>query len=141
MAPYSKTIHIVLTTVLILLIGLLVLQALGYGVGFAIDPETGVNEFGYEEPTVVENLTVALVGLVGVGMVGIAALLILSAILVWRGNPAGAYVAMMIGGIYVLSGLCAFRAEWWWDASFYTFSGALLIVLSAAVRWLPQAAR
>ena len=43
---------------------------------------------------------------------------------------------MMIGGIYVLSGLCAFRAEWWWDANFYTFTGALLIVLSAAVRWL-----
>ena len=136
MAPYSKTVRLILTTVLILLIGLLVLQAIGYGVGFAIDPESGVKEFGYEEPTVVEDLTVALVGLVGVGMLGIAALLILSAILVWRANPAGAYVAMMIGGIYVLSGLCAFRAEWWWDASFYTFTGALLIVLSAAVRWL-----
>ena len=59
---------------------------------------------------------VALVGLVGVGMLGIAALLILSAILVCRANPTGAYVAMVIGGIYVLSGLCAFRAEWWWDA-------------------------
>jgi len=89
MAPYSKTVRLILTTVLILLIGLLVLQAIGYGVGFAIDPESGVKEFGYEEPTVVEDLTVALVGLVGVGMLGIAALLILSAILVWRANPAG----------------------------------------------------
>ena len=89
MAAYSKTVRLTLTAVLIALIGLLVLQALGYGVGFAIDPESGVNEFGYEEPTVVENLTVALVGLLGVGMVGIAALLILSAILVWRANPAG----------------------------------------------------
>lgn len=136
MAPYSKTIRIILTTVLTLLLGLLVLQALGYGVGFAIDPESGVKEFGYEEPTVVDDLTVALVGLVGVGMIGIAALLILSAILVWRANPAGAYVAMIIGGIYVLAGICAFRAEWWWDANFYSITGALLIVLSAAVRWL-----
>ncbi len=136
MASYSKTLRLILTTVLILLIGLLVLQALGYGVGFAIDPESGVKEFGYEKPTVVEDLTVALVGLVGVGMLGTAALLILSAILVWRANPAGAYVAMIVGGVYVLSGLCAFRAEWWWDAYFYSVTGASLIVLSAAVRWL-----
>ena len=62
MAPYSKTVRLILTAVFIALIGLLVLQALGYGVGFAVDPESGVKEFGYEEPTVVESLTVALVG-------------------------------------------------------------------------------
>ena len=73
MASYSRTIRIILTTALILLIGLLVLQALGYGVGFAIGPESGVREFGYEEPTAMDDLTVALVGLVGVGMLGIAA--------------------------------------------------------------------
>ncbi len=116
-----------------LLIGLLVLQALGYGIGFVIDPESGVREFGYEKPTVVEDLMVTLVGLVGVGMLGVAVLLILSAILVWRGNPAGAYVAMILGGIYVAAGLCALRAEWWWDAWFYGGTGALLIILSAGV--------
>ena len=136
MAAYSKTIRIILTTVLVLLIGLLVLQALSYGVGFALYPESGVKEFGYEEPTAVDDLTVTLVGLVGVGMLGTAALLILSAILVWRANPAGAYVAMITGGVYVLSGMCALRAEWWWDANFYTIAGASLILLSAAVRWL-----
>ena len=135
-SSYPEAFRRVLATVLILLIGLLVLQALGYGVGFVIDPESGVKEFGYEKPTVVEDLTVALVGLVGVGMLGVAALLTLSAGLVWRGNPAGVYVAMAIGGSYVLAGLCAYRAEWWWDANFYNATGAMLIVLSAAVRWL-----
>ena len=141
MAPDSKTIRIILTTVLSLLIGLLVLQALGYGVGFAIDPESGVKEFGYEEPTVVDDLTVTLVGLVGVGMLGVAALLTLSAILVWRASPAGAYVAMITGGVYVLAGMRAFHAEWWWDANFYSITGASLIVLSAAVRWLQSQER
>jgi len=136
MARRSNIIRRILTAALIVLIGLLVLQALGYGIGFVIDPESGVGEFGYEKPTVVDNLTVTLVGLVGVGMLGVAALLILSAILVWRGNPAGAYVAMIIGGVYIGAGLCALRAEWWWDAWFYGGTGASLTVLSVAVAWL-----
>jgi hypothetical protein len=136
MARHSNIIRRILTAALTLLIGLLVLQALGYGIGFVIDPESGVAEFGYEKPTVVDDLTVTLVGLVGVGMLGIAALLILSAILVWRGNPAGTYVAVILGGIYVAAGLCALRAEWWWDAGFYGGTGASLIVLSAVVGWL-----
>jgi hypothetical protein len=118
-----------------------ILQALGYGIGFVIDPENGVREFGYEKPTVVDDLTVTLVRLVGVGMLGVAAFLILSAILVWLGNPAGAYVAMILGGLYVATGLCALRAEWWWDAGFYGGTGASLIVLSAAVGWLHARAR
>ncbi len=141
MARRSNIIRRILTAALIVLIGLLVLQALGYGIGFVIDPEGGVREFGYEKPTVVDNLTVTLVGLVGVGMLGVAALLILSAILVWRGNPAGAYVAMIIGGVYIGASLCALRAEWWWDAGFYGGTGASLIVLSAAVRWLHASPR
>lgn len=138
MARHSNIIRRILTLALTLLIGLLILQALGYGIGFVIDPESGAGEFGYEKPPVVDDLTVALVRLVGVGMLGNAALLILSAILVWRGNPAGTYVAMILGGIYVAVGLSALRAEWWWDAGFYGGTGALLIVLSAAVRWLSR---
>ena len=103
MTSHFKTIRIVLTTTLILL--------MGYGVGFALDPESGVRAFGYEEPTVVNNLVVTLVGLVGVGMLGFAALLILSVILVWREDPSGPYVAMITGGVYVLVSACAFRAE------------------------------
>ena len=112
MVTLLKSLRVGLTAVLTVLIGLLVLQALAYGLTFAIDPAGGVKEFGYEAPTVVEDLTVALVGLVGVGMVGAAALLVFSAILIWRKNPAGAYLAIIVGAVYVLSGFCSFRAEW-----------------------------
>ncbi len=141
MTSRSETIRVTLTTVLSLLIGLLVLQALGYGVGFAMNPAGGVGEFGLEVPADVDDLTVALVGVVGVGMLGVAALLVLSAFLVWRANPAGAYVAMITGGVYVLAGLNAARAEMTWDANFYGITGASLIVLSAAVRWLQKGVR
>ena len=123
------TIRLIVTALLTFLIGFLVLQAVAYGIGFAVSPQGGVNEFGYAAPTVVDDLTVALVGLVGVGMVGVAALLVLAAILVWRANPAGAWVAIIVGGLYVLSGLQAVRAEWWWDAWFYSITGVLLLVL------------
>ncbi len=132
----GRLIRKLLTAVLMLLIGLLVVQALGYGIGFAMDPESGVQELGGEEPSAVEDLTVALVGWVGVAMLGFAALLILSAILIWRADRAGAHVTTILGGIYVLVGMRAFRAEWWWDAYFYSVTGALLVVLSLAVGWL-----
>lgn len=141
MARHSNITRRIVKAALTLLIGLLVMQALGYGIGFVVDPASGVREFGYEKRTVVDDLMVTLVGLVGVGMLGIAALLTLSAILVWRGNPAGAYVAMVLGGTYVAVGLCALRAEWWWDAGFYGGTGASLIVLSAAEGWLHARAR
>ena len=88
----------------------------------------------------VDELTVALVGLVGVGMLGAAAVLALAAILIWRARPSGAYLAMITGGVYLLIAMRAHAAEWWWDARFYGAAGALLIVLSAAVRRL-QASR
>ncbi len=136
MPPAVKIVRFVVTAVFSLLAGVLVLQALAYGVGFALNPESGVGEFGYQTPTVVEPLTVMLVGLVGVGMLANAALLVVSVVLVWRANPAGAYVAMIVGGAYVLYGAVAYRAEWWWDANFYGFTGAALFVLAVAVRLL-----
>ena len=51
--------------------------------------------------------------------------------LVWRANPVGACVAMITGGIYVLAGLNAFRAELWWDANFYSITG----LHSSSYRW------
>ena len=132
----STTARRVITGVLILLMGLLVLHSLGYGIGFAVDPTSGVGEFGYETPTVIEDLTVELVGLVGVGMLGAAALLTLSAVLVLREEAAGSYVAIILGAVYVFVGIRAFRAEWSWDAYFYAVTGALLILLTIAVRWL-----
>ncbi len=133
MAGFSRTIRIVVTTALLLLMGLLVLQALAYGLGFAIDPERNVGEFGSPPPDPADHLTVELVGLVGVGMIGAAVGLVLSAVFVLLRNPAGAAIAMLIGGLYVLSGLCAWRAGWGWDAYFYSITGVLLILLSAAV--------
>ena len=43
---------------------------------------------------------------------------------------------MITGGVYVLAGLNAARAELWWDANFYSITGASLILLISAVRWL-----
>ncbi len=45
-------------------------------------------------------------------------------------------MTMITGCVYVLAGIRAYCAEWWWDAGFYSATGALLITLSAAVRWL-----
>ncbi|MDH3734240.1 MAG: hypothetical protein OEU54_11940 [Gemmatimonadota bacterium] len=136
MARHSDITRRILTLTLTLLIGLLVLQALGYGIGFVIDPESGAGEFATEAPSVVDDLTITLVRLAGVGMLGFAALMVLSAILVWRRNPAGIYVAMILGGIYIAVGLSALRAGWRWDAGFYGGTGVALIVLSGAVGWL-----
>ncbi len=136
MGSHLMVIRRVLTTALLVLLGLLVLQSLAYGLGFAVDPAAGVGEFGQEPPPVVSDLTIGLVGLLGVGMLGMATLLTLSAVLIWRSNPAGASIAMVVGGIYLLAGLSAFRAGWMWDAYFYGITGPLLIILSAAVRVL-----
>ena len=76
MSPIARN---VLMGALMLLIGLLALQALAYGIGFALDPE---------------------------------------------GN---ADLAIALG---------AASAGQWWDAGFYGVTGAALIVLAAAVRWL-----
>lgn len=123
-------------TALFLLIGLLILQALGYGIGFFFDPASGAGEFASPPPEVADELTIALVGLVGAGMLGAALFLGLAAVLVWRTEPAGTWIAMTIGFVYVLSGASAYRAGWGWDAYFYAGTGALLFVLSLADRWL-----
>ena len=136
MTTLRKTLQLFLKSVLTLVIAVLVLQALAYGLSFAIDPAVGVDAFGYEAPAVVDDLTVALVGMAGVGMIGTAALLVLSAILVWRVNPAGAYLAAIVGAVYLGLGRCSYRAEWWWDANFYGLAGTTLLVLAVAVRWL-----
>ncbi|MEQ8330367.1 MAG: hypothetical protein RH859_07910 [Longimicrobiales bacterium] len=136
-AGSSKGVRFVLTTTLVLLIGLLVLQALGYGIGFFLDPASGVGEFASPPASDRDALTVALVGLVGVGMLGAATALGLAAVLILRRNPAGTYLAVAVGAVYVLAGISAFRAGWAWDASFYAGSGGLLMGLSVAVRWLP----
>jgi hypothetical protein len=134
MRSHSTAVRRIVTTALLILLGLLVLQALAYGIGFAIDPAGGVGEFGQEPPPIVDDLTVGLVGLIGVGMLGMSALLTLSAVLIWRGIPTGATIAMVVGGVYLLAGMSALRAGWMWDAYFYGITGPLLIALSTAVR-------
>ena len=135
----SKGVRFVLTTTLLLLIALLILQALGYGLGFFLDPGSGIGEFAVPPTSDDDPLTVALVGLVGVGMLGAALALGLAAFLLLRRNPAGSYLAVAVGAAYVLAGVSAFRAGWTWDASFYAGSGGLLVGLSVAVRWLRPA--
>jgi hypothetical protein len=131
-----RAVRLILTAVLTLLIGLLVLQAAAYGIGFAVDPVGNAGEFGFEAPDPVDELTVELVRLVGISMIGGAVLLAFSAILIWRATPAGAYLAMIIGGIYVVVALHAVNAEQWWGAGLYGITGAALIVLAGTNRWL-----
>ncbi|NNF15045.1 MAG: hypothetical protein HKN72_17600 [Gemmatimonadetes bacterium] len=139
MADPMRRIRFVVTGALLLVMGLLILQALGYGIGFFLDPASGVGEFASPPPEIVDELTIALVGLVGVGMIGAAAMLGLAAMLIVRANSAGTYVTMTLGGIYVLTGFSAWRAGWAWDASFYVCGGALLFLLSLAVAWFRAA--
>lgn len=139
MTDPMRRIRVVVTGALLLVLGVLILQALGYGIGFFLDPASGVGEFASPPPEIVDALTVALVGLVGVGMIGAAAMLGLAAMLIIRANPAGTYVAMTVGGVYILTGVSAWRAGWAWDASFYVCSGVLLLLLSLAVGWFRAA--
>lgn len=130
----------ILITTLVLLIGFLVLQSLGYGIGFFLDPASGTGEFATPPSVEDDPLTVALVGLVGVGMLGAAGLLTLAAVLVVKGVPAGTYVVMAIGVVYMLAGVSVHRAGWTWDARFYLVGGGLLLALAGAVRLLRPSA-
>ena len=120
---------------LLVVIGILILQSLGYGVGFFLDPAGGVGEFASPPVDPEDELTIALVGLIGVGMLGTVAMLALAVTLIMKTNPAGTYIAMTIGAVYGLAGASAWRAGWIWDASFYAGAGALL-TLAIAQRWL-----
>ncbi|NNF28059.1 MAG: hypothetical protein HKN73_12610 [Gemmatimonadetes bacterium] len=120
---------------LLLVIAILILQAVGYGVGFFLDPVSGLAEFASPPPEGTDALTVALVGMTGVGMIGAAALLVLAAALTLGGRPAGGYLAITVGGVYILAGLSAFRAGWSGDAYFYVGAGLLLLVLAGGTVW------
>ena len=132
MASDRRTLRRLLTVVQLLLIGLMILQALGYGIGFFLDPASGVGEFASPPPDVVDDLTVALVGLVGVAMLGTAVALSLAVFLVVRGVGAGHLLAAAVGLVYVLAGVSALRSGWAWDARFYAGTGGLLALLSMA---------
>lgn len=129
---------IVLTATMVLLMCFLILQALGYGIGFFVDPVSGLGEFASPPPPGSDDLTVALVGLVGVGMIGAAALMALSVVLVLRGRPVGSTIGMLVGCIYLLAGVSVMRAGWTWDASFYLGGGGSLLLLCAASRWFQR---
>lgn len=133
MAEHGNAIRRLSTGALLLLIGVLILQALGYGIGFFLDPESGVGEFASPPPTTLDDLTIALVGLVGVAMIGTAVMLTTAALLIARGRRAGPVVSFVVGAVYVLAGVSAFRADWAWDGGFYATAGALLSLLSLTV--------
>ncbi len=126
--------RVAVTLPLLLLMGVLVAQALGYGIGFFFDPTSGLGEFASPPPAEDSPLTVALIGLVGVGMLAAAAALSLAAILIFRRHPGGLHVAMFIGCVYVLAGVSVLRAGWTGDAGFYLGSGGLLVLLAGATR-------
>lgn len=135
MTESKKQIRGVVAAALLLLMAALVLQALGYGIGFFFVPESGLGEFA-SPPRGGDELTVALIGLIGAGMLGAAGLLIWSAVLVFKNDPTGPFIAMAVGVVYMLAGVSVLRSGWTWDAAFYAGSGALLVLLSGAVRGL-----
>ena len=98
MADTRKRIRTLLPGSLLLLIGLLVLQALGYGLGFFFDPSSGLGEFASRPPPGEDDLTVALISLVGVGMLEAATLLTWSAVLLFKREATGLHLAMVVGG-------------------------------------------
>lgn len=136
MTESPRTLRLVVTGALLLLIAMLVLQALGYGIGFFVDPASGLVEFASPPPPEDDDLTIALIGLIGVGMLAAATILVCSAVLVLKSNPIGPLIAMALGSVYMLAGVSVFRAGWTWDASFYAGSGGLLLLLSGAAHRL-----
>ncbi len=118
----------------LLLTGMLILQGFGYGVGFFLDPVSGLGEFASPPRAEHDHLTVALVGLVGVAMIGASVLLTWAAVLVFKDDVLGPSMTMLVGALYVLVGISAYRVGWMWDATFYVGSGGLLVALSVAVR-------
>ena len=124
----------------LLLSGVLILQGLAYGVGFFLDPVSGLGEFASPPRAGNDDLAIALIGLVGVAMIGAAALLTWAAILLFKDDPFAPWMTMLVGAVYVLAGLSSYRVGWMWDASFYAGSGALLFMLSVAVHRLRREA-
>lgn len=130
-----QSVRLAVTTILLLLwTGFLILQALGYGIGFFFDPAARLGDFASPPPTADAELTTALVGLVGAGMLGAAAVLACAVVLILRRDPAAAYLVMAVGGLYVLAGVSAIRAAWTWDAYFYIGTGGLALLLAAVWR-------
>lgn len=117
----------------LLLTGVLILQGLAYGVGFFLDPASGLGEFATPPGADDDQLAIGLVGLVGVAMIGAAALLAWSAILLFKDDAFAPRMTMLVGAMYVLAGISAYRVGWMWDASFYAGTGVLLFTLSVVV--------
>ncbi|MGB0543702.1 MAG: hypothetical protein ACPGPI_08260 [Longimicrobiales bacterium] len=135
-----KRARVVVRVVMLALLLVLVLQALAYGISFFADPVSGLEEFASPLPVEDQDLAVGLIGLLGVGMMGVAVALMWAMPLIGRGHPLGPRISMMIGVVYVFAGMSVVRVGWVWDAWFYSVSGSLLILFSAALRWLRSSA-
>lgn len=121
---------------MLVLLLLLVLQAMAYGISFFVNPISGLEEFASPPPAEGQDLAVGLIGLLGVGMMGVAVALMWAMTLIGKGDLLGPRISMMIGVVYVLAGMSVVRVGWVWDAWFYSVCGSLLILLSTALRWL-----
>lgn len=120
----------------LLLTGVLILQGLAYGVGFFLDPVSGLGEFASPPPVGNDDLAIALIGLVGVAMIGASALLTWAAVLLFKDDALAPWMTMLVGAVYLLAGISSYRVGWMWDAWFYGGSGVLLFLLSVAVHRL-----
>ena len=122
-----------LSKILIAILILIALNALAYGVGFVTDPEAGLEEFGYDTSVTIDDAARILVGLVGIGLTGFAAFSVLAAWMVIRGNRAGLFVTIVLGGTYIPIGIYAIFKQLWFDGFFYGGVGIAITLLAGAL--------
>ena len=117
---------------LVLVLGVLALNALAYGCWFIAAPREGLGEFGYPTAPVLSG-ALYLVGLVGVAMLGAAAFALLAIFLLMRGRPGGLAVSLVLGASYLGVGLYALLNGMTVDALIYGGFGVLVTALSVAM--------
>lgn len=118
------------------ILSLLALNALAYGAWFITSPLQGLGEFG---PAIAPAAAGALylVSLVGMAMLGAAAIAVLAIYLLVRGRAEGFWMAGVLGVAYLGTGILALHNQLMVDAAIYGSFGVLVTVLTG-LRFLGQ---
>lgn len=104
----------------------LALHSTSYGLGFVADPAQGAREFGDTAPQ--SQVAAHLAGLVGVGLLMLAATALVATVLLLRGHPGGGWLTLGIGLELLGVGVYWTSVGNSWDGGFYTVVGLMLAV-------------